>query len=101
MNMAGLADHGGVRTEPRARYISPETVAFISLDELLVWSGRDVLTSRQAQLLLLAADRAGQGGVRVFSAGDLSLLNNRGVSIVGTREVSAASSLSDSGLPVN
>lgn len=72
----------------RSRYTAPSRVAAISLRELLKSTDRDPLTSRQFELLASDVRRGRSEDVEVFYAGDIGLLSQRCVSIVGTREAS-------------
>ena len=72
----------------RARYMPPTHIAETTLNETLVQSGRRGLDERQSDLLRPEGLKGGKGDVRIFYAGDMSLLAKRCVSIVGTRDVS-------------
>jgi DNA processing protein len=75
-------------TFTRSRYVAPSRVAAIRLRELLRSTDRDPLTSRHFELLAPDA-RHGRGeDVEVFFAGEIGLLSQKCVSIVGTREAS-------------
>lgn len=70
----------------RSPYHPPHDVAVASLNELLAVSGRPI-DEQQLDFLRNPGREGGRGDVRVFLAGDRTLLNRKCVSIVGTREV--------------
>jgi DNA processing protein len=72
----------------RTRYQAPDRIGTVSLQALLHSTGRDPLTSRQFELLASDAGRGRSEDVELFFAGDIGLLSQRCVSIVGTREAS-------------
>jgi DNA protecting protein DprA len=69
----------------RARYHAPSQVERSSLVSLLQVSGRAALEDKQLDLLRSSQE---DGDIPIFYAGDLTLLTQPCVSIVGTREVS-------------
>lgn len=73
---------------PRSPYHRPLSAQTASLKEILTESGRATLDERQFDLLRRPGREGGKDDVRVFLAGDRSLLRQKCVSIVGTREVS-------------
>jgi DNA protecting protein DprA len=66
-------------------YIPPDSSRWLSLNDALTRSGRRALETRQ--LDLLQGDR-GPAEIRIYLAGNVSLLTRRLVSVVGTRDVS-------------
>jgi DNA processing protein len=73
----------------RTRYTAPKKVVALTLKELLANAGRGALEERQFDMLRPpGAVAGGRDDVRVFCAGDISLIKRRCVSIVGTRQVS-------------
>jgi DNA processing protein len=80
----------GATMPRRARYLPPRKTAETTLNALLEESGRRGLDERQSDFLRSDGVKGGKGDVRIFYAGDISLLAERCVSIVGTREVSEA-----------
>lgn len=70
----------------RRRYRVPEHVNEISLQALLRSTNRGSLTPGQYELL--NTDPFKQGDVEIFFAGDIDVLRQKCVSIVGTREAS-------------
>jgi DNA processing protein len=78
----------GAAMPRRARYLPPTDVGETTLNELLADTGRRVLDERQSDFLRSDGVKGGKGDVRIFYAGDISLLGKQCVSIVGTREVS-------------
>jgi DNA processing protein len=70
----------------RSRYVAPPTSAASTLSTVMLGSGRPSLAA--AQLGFLQSDEGvSKGDVPVYYAGDLTVLEHRCVSIVGTREV--------------
>jgi len=89
MNYMGA--HAVGRTNPmprRSRYLAPTSPESTSLKELLALIGRPGLAEGQEDLLRSAADAGGRNDVRIFYAGERSILKSPSVSVVGTREVS-------------
>jgi len=74
----------------RTPYHRPLDVAETTLKEVLAVSGRPGLEEPQYDILRAAHHGGGKSDVRVFLAGDQSLLIRKCVSVVGTREVSEA-----------
>jgi DNA processing protein len=72
----------------RSPYKPPRDTVSVTLKKLLIDTGRQVLDERQSDLLRSPDSPGGKDDVRVFYAGDITLLNRKSVSIVGTREVS-------------
>ena len=81
---ARAVQHGERSGGARPRYRLPLPPAQIELQDLIRSTGRSVGNDRQFDLLR----SYGTKDAYVHYAGDLSLLNNKTVSIVGTREVS-------------
>jgi DNA processing protein len=79
-----------VPSEPRRveRYRGPADVRAVTLKELLAVTTRGGLRETQFDLLRSSGAAGGKDDVRVFYAGDISILNRPCVSVVGTREVS-------------
>lgn len=75
---------------PRTRYNPPPSRAEATLREILATSGRPALDDRQLDLLRSTKPEGGRGDARIYYAGNLDLVRTRCVSIVGTRDVSAA-----------
>ena len=69
---------------PRHRYQTPSLVESAPLQSLLSFSGRDISSVRQLDLLRPSTSTE----ATVFYAGNIDLLQRRAVSIVGTRDVS-------------
>ncbi len=72
----------------RRSYRAPDRVSAVSLQALLRSTGRGALTARQFELLGADADSARQGDAEVYFAGNIDVLSQKCVSIVGTREAS-------------
>jgi DNA processing protein len=72
----------------RSPYKPPRDTVSITLKKLLIDTGRQALDERQSDLLRNPHSPGGKDDVRVFYAGDITLLNRKSISIVGTREVS-------------
>lgn len=79
----GLQQTPAARTSKRVRYTPPSHIETISLAETLVATGRSGLNPKQMDFLR----RGNTEDVKLFCAGDLSLLKLPSVSIVGTRAV--------------
>jgi DNA processing protein len=77
----------------RARYRPPKQAVQTTLDELLLEGGRERLGEKQSDMLRTSHVNGGKGDVRIFYAGDKSLITRPCVSVVGTREVSDAGRL--------
>jgi DNA processing protein len=92
MDLAGRSRSAnlGAAMPRRARYLPPRKTAETTLNALLEVSGRRGLDERQSDFLRSDGVRGGRRDVRIFYAGDISLLAKQCVSIVGTREVSEA-----------
>jgi DNA processing protein len=73
--------------EGRGRYLPPSNIRTRELRDLIAWSGRSNLADGQLTLL---AGRKDDHSVGVYLAGDVELLRLPSVSVVGTREASAA-----------
>ena len=74
----------------RTHYNAPTEITAVTLKELLASTGRSKLEERQFDMLRQSGGAGGKDDVPIFYAGDISLLNHRCVSIVGTRDVSQA-----------
>lgn len=74
----------------RSSYLPPQNQNAVTLKALLAGCGRQGLDEKQFDLLRDANTSGGKDDVRVFYAGEVGLLNQKCVSIVGTREVSDA-----------
>jgi DNA processing protein len=72
----------------RSTYRAPSSTVAATLKQLMAEAGRKMLDEKQSDLLRHTSSAGGRDDVRVFYAGDISLLKLRCVSIVGTREVS-------------
>ena len=72
----------------RSPYKPPRNTVSVTLKKLLIDTGRRLLDERQSDLLRSPDLPGGKDDVRVFYAGDITFLNRKSVSIVGTREVS-------------
>jgi DNA processing protein len=77
----------------RTRYRAPTEIVAVTLKELMAATGRAALKEQQFDMLRSAGTAGGRDDVRVFYAGDVTLLSRRCVSIVGTREVTEAGRL--------
>src|SRR5215210_5355392 len=85
--MGAMNEHH--HTAARAQYRKPAEVRSIPLASLLTEIGRPPLDDRQFEFL--RDSKAGrEADVHVYYTGDLGLLRRPCVSVVGTREVSAA-----------
>jgi DNA processing protein len=72
----------------RSPYQRPPNIQVASLKEILADAGRGSLEERQFDLLRRGGREGGKDDVRIFLAGDRTLLRGKSVSIVGTRDVS-------------
>lgn len=79
---------------PRARgagYVPPSDIQITTLGDLLRRIGRAPSEPKQFSLLKIDEDRGSElQGVKLYMAGDVSVLENRAIAVIGARNASAA-----------
>lgn len=88
MHFAAMSDHRESGSRPsNARYTPPADVVAVPFSDLLAAGGRDALEPKQMDFLRTVTKSDGERG-RVYTAGNIALLDGPCIAVIGARKVS-------------